>query len=52
MMRVFKQLDVIENNIADGQSFDDTVQNDNLKVVVLKNITLKWRMKIKIRLKI
>ena len=37
----FKQLDVIENNILDGQSFDDTVQNDNLKVVVLKNINAK-----------
>ena len=37
----FKQLDVIENNILDGQSFDDTVQSDNLKVVVLKNINAK-----------
>ena len=33
----FKQLDIIENNILDGQSFDETVQNNNLKIILLKN---------------
>ena len=28
----FKQLDIIENNILDGQSFDETVQKDNLEM--------------------
>ena len=29
----FKKLDIIENNVLDGQSFDETVQNYNLKIV-------------------
>ena len=28
----FKQLDIIENNVLDGQSFDETVRNDNLEI--------------------
>ena len=47
----FKQLDIIENNILDGQSFDDTVQNDNLKLFQLKKLMQKKKMKIKIKLK-
>ncbi len=27
----FKQLDIIENNILDGQSFDETIETNNLK---------------------
>ncbi len=36
----FKQLDIIENNVLDGQSFDETVQNDNLNVIDLKKINV------------
>tara|TARA_B100000575_G_scaffold271055_1_gene252048 strand:+ start:1108 stop:2562 length:1455 start_codon:yes stop_codon:yes gene_type:complete len=34
----FKQLDNIENNLLDGQSFEETVQNDNLDVISIKMI--------------
>ncbi len=34
----FKQLDIIENNILDGQSFEEVVQNDNLDVTTIKKI--------------
>ena len=34
----FKQLDIIENNVLDGQSFDETVQNDNLETITVKKI--------------
>ena len=34
----FKQLDNIENNILDGQSFDETIKNNNLKVISIKKI--------------
>ena len=34
----FKQLDIIENNVLDGQSFEETVNNDNLEVVSIKKI--------------
>ena len=34
----FKQLDIIENNVLDGQSFDETVKNDNLEVVSISKI--------------
>ena len=34
----FKQLDTIENNVLDGQSFDETTQNSNLKVISIKKI--------------
>ncbi len=37
----FKQLDVLENNILDGTSFDEITQNDNLKVVLIKNVNAK-----------
>ena len=37
----FKQLDKIENNILDGQSFDDTVKINNLKVVSFEMINAK-----------
>ena len=37
----FKQLDVIENNVLDGQSFDDTTEMNNLKIVSIKNINSK-----------
>jgi peptidyl-prolyl cis-trans isomerase D len=34
----FKQLDVIENNILDGQSFDITAKNNNLNVIKINKI--------------
>ena len=34
----FKQLDVIENNILDGQTFDDTVKENNLKIIKIKDV--------------
>ena len=32
----FKQLDIIENNILDGQPFDEAVKNSDLKVISIK----------------
>ena len=37
----FKQLDIIENNVLDGQSFDETVQNDNLEIILIERINSK-----------
>ncbi len=34
----FKQLDIIENNILDGQSFEDSAKNNNLKVISVEKI--------------
>ena len=34
----FKQLDLIENNILDGQTFDETISANNLKVIEFNNI--------------
>ncbi len=34
----FKQLDAIENSILDGQSFDESVKTNNLKVISIKKI--------------
>ena len=37
----FKQLDIIDNNLLDGQSFDEAAQNSNLAVVSIKKINAK-----------
>ncbi len=37
----FKQLDVIENNILDGQSFEEASKSNNLKIIKLNNINKK-----------
>ena len=37
----FKQLDIIENNVLDGQSFEETVKTNNLKVVEFNKINAK-----------
>ena len=37
----FKQLDVIENNVLDGQSFDDAANKNNLKVIKIDKINAK-----------
>ncbi len=34
----FKQLDMIENNILDGQSFDETAKENNLKILELNKV--------------
>ena len=37
----FKKLDEIENNVLDGQTFDETVKNDNLESISIKKINAK-----------
>jgi len=34
----FKQLDVLENKVLDGQSFEETCKENNLKIIEIKNI--------------
>ena len=34
----FKKLDIIENSILDGQSFNDVIKNNNLKEILIKKI--------------
>ena len=34
----FKQLDVVENNVLDGQSFEETAKTNNLKIVEFNKI--------------
>ena len=34
----FKQLDIIENNILDGQSLIESAKNNNLNIILIKNI--------------
>ena len=37
----FKQLDIIENNVLDGQSFEETAKANNLKIVEFDKINAK-----------
>ena len=37
----FKQLDIIENNILDGQSFEETTKANNLKIMIFNKINAK-----------
>ena len=37
----FNQLDIIENNVLDGQSFEETVNANNLKVIEFNKINAK-----------
>jgi len=37
----FKQLDIIENNVLDGQSFEETAKANNLKIVEFNKINAK-----------
>ena len=37
----FKQLDIIENNVLDGQSFEDTTEAHNLKIIEFNKINAK-----------
>ena len=37
----FKQLDIIENNVLDGQPFEETVKENNLKILEFNKINAK-----------
>ena len=37
----FKQLDIIENNVLDGQSFEETANANNLKIIEFNKINAK-----------
>ncbi len=37
----FKQLDIIENNVLDGQSFEETAKANNLKIIEYNKINAK-----------
>ena len=37
----FKQLDIIENQVLDGKSFDETAKENNLKIVKINKISAK-----------
>ena len=47
----FKQLDKIENNVLDGQSFQETVKANNLNVLEFKKINAKKENETKIKIK-
>tara|TARA_A100001011_G_C14298847_1_gene839777 strand:+ start:25 stop:1479 length:1455 start_codon:yes stop_codon:yes gene_type:complete len=34
----FKQLDILENNVLDGQSFDDAANENNLKIIIIESV--------------
>ena len=34
----FKQLDILENKVLDGQSFEQTSKENNLKIIVIKSV--------------
>ena len=37
----FKQLDIIENQVLDGKSFDETSKDNNLKIIIVDKINAK-----------
>ena len=41
----FKQLDVIENKVLDGQSFEEASKENNLKIITIKNIDVSKKNK-------
>ncbi len=47
----FKQLDIIENNVLDGQTFDETAQKNKLKIILIENINSKKEDKNKVKIK-
>ena len=46
----FKELDIIENNLLDGQSFDETVEKYNLKINLINKITANKENEKKIKI--
>ncbi len=47
----FRRLDIIENNVLDGQLFEETVQNNNLTTILIKRINAKKEDENKIKIK-
>ena len=47
----FKQLDVIENNLLDGKSFDETVADNKFKIVKFPKVNAKKESENKIKVK-
>ena len=47
----FKQLDIIENNILDGQSFEEAANSNNLKIIEFSKINAKKENEAKNKIK-
>ena len=47
----FKQLDKIENNILDGQSFEETAESNNIKIIKIDKINAKKENQNKVKIK-
>ncbi len=47
----FKQLDIIENNVLDGQSFEETTKKNNLKIIEFNKINAKKENEAKNKIK-
>ena len=47
----FKQLDIIENNVLDGKSFEETAGAKNLKIIEFNKINAKKENQTKIKIK-
>ena len=47
----FKKLDSIENKVLDGQTFDEAIKENNLKIIAIKNIDAKKQNKNKLKIK-
>ena len=43
----FRQLDIIENNVLDGQSFEETANSNNLKIIEFNKINAKKENELK-----
>ena len=48
--KYFKQLDIIENNILDGQTFEETSRINNLKIVEFNKINAKGENEKKVKI--
>ena len=46
----FKQLDIIENNVLDGQSFEETAKTNNLRIIEFNKINAKKENEKKIKI--
>ena len=50
MMKLsLNNLDIIENQVLDGKSFDETSKDNNLKILRLIKLMQKKKIKIKIK---
>ena len=48
--KYFKQLDIIENNVLDGQTFEETVKTNNLKALEFNEINANKENKKKVKI--